>query len=78
MAELARYIEAFCAEQRSCETRKRQSMTVQEAFKHVTIVHDTTLLPEIMKIGISSFAAHQLAKEFRKAELFRFCADEEL
>ena len=51
---------------------------MQEAFKHVSIMHDTTLLPEIMQIGISSFAADQLAKEFRKAELLRFCADGEL
>ena len=53
-------------------------MSVQDAFKHVPIVHDTALLLEIIQIGISSFVALQLAKEFRKAELLRFCADGEL
>ena len=41
-------------------------------------MHDTDLCPEIMGTGISMFTVHQLAKEFRKTELLRFCADSEL
>ena len=64
--------------QQSYEIRKRQSMSGQEVFKHVPIVHDTTLLAEIINCEISSFAAHQLAKKFGKPELLVFYADGEL
>ena len=43
---------------------------MQEAFKHVPIVHDTNLLPEIIQIGVSSLVAHELAKELREAEIY--------
>ena len=58
--------------------RKRKITSVQETFKNFPIVHDTTLLSEILQIGISSFGAHQLGREVRKAELSRFCAGNEL
>ena len=72
MAELARCIEALCAGQRSYKICKPQSTSMQEAFKHVPIVHDTTLLLAVIHFGISWFAAYQLAKEFRRAEFYAF------
>ena len=51
---------------------------MKEVFKYVPIVHDKTLLRVVIQFVISSFVAHQLAKESRKPKLSRFCADRKL
>ena len=78
MTEFALRVETPHCEKRSYDIRKRQSTSVQEAFKHIPIVHDTSLFLEIIQIRISLFAAHQLAKGVLKAEILRFRANKEL
>lgn len=70
--QLAEYIENICSRHRELEIIKSSSQIITNCFSRVPIVHNSELLHDIIGLGISKYAAHQLAGEISKAGIVTF------